>query len=192
MADDRPSALDRVLDLVVYAPIGAAFEGERALSDMARVGRSQVANARFIGRLAVDRGRHDAERVVGGVVDEVRRRTGSTLTAVARAAGAPLAGSGRPDAPTEPPGADRRHLRLVGDDVEAAPEPAPDVAPPADGLVPDVDELPIPGYDSLSASQVVPRLDALSADELEAVGEYERAHRRRMTILNRIAQLRAS
>lgn len=53
------------------------------------------------------------------------------------------------------------------------------------------DTLAIPGYDSLSASQVVPRLDALRPDELDAVRRYEIAHRGRRTILNRIAQLQA-
>ena len=54
-----------------------------------------------------------------------------------------------------------------------------------------VDALAIPGYDSLSASQVVPRLDALRPDELDAVRRHEAAHRGRRTILNRIAQLQA-
>jgi hypothetical protein len=49
--------------------------------------------------------------------------------------------------------------------------------------------LAIPAYDSLSASQVVPRLSNLSPAELEAVREYEAAHRGRKTILNRVAQL---
>jgi hypothetical protein len=49
--------------------------------------------------------------------------------------------------------------------------------------------LAIPGYDSLAASQVVPRLAGLSAEELAAVGAYESAHRGRRTILNRVRQL---
>ena len=51
--------------------------------------------------------------------------------------------------------------------------------------------LGIPDYDNLSASQVVPRLDGLTATELEAVGHYERRHRHRKTILNRVAQLQS-
>ena len=50
-------------------------------------------------------------------------------------------------------------------------------------------ELAIPGYDSLSASQVVQRLASLSAAELEAVRGYEAATRGRRTILARVAQL---
>ena len=49
--------------------------------------------------------------------------------------------------------------------------------------------LAIPGYDSLSASQVVQRLAGLSGEELAAVGAYEEAHRGRRTILNRVSQL---
>jgi hypothetical protein len=49
--------------------------------------------------------------------------------------------------------------------------------------------LPIPGYDALSASQVVERLVGLAPDELDAVHEYEAAHRRRRTILGKIEQL---
>jgi hypothetical protein len=52
--------------------------------------------------------------------------------------------------------------------------------------------LGIPGYDSLSASQVVQRLAGLSSDELEAVGAYELANRGRRTVLTRVRQLQGS
>lgn len=50
-------------------------------------------------------------------------------------------------------------------------------------------DLPIPGYDALSASQVVERLSGLGSAELLAVREYETAHRNRRTILGKIDQL---
>jgi hypothetical protein len=49
--------------------------------------------------------------------------------------------------------------------------------------------LPINNYDTLSASQIVPRLAGLRPEELARVRSYENAHRRRRTILGRIAQL---
>jgi hypothetical protein len=49
--------------------------------------------------------------------------------------------------------------------------------------------LPINNYDTLSASQIVPRLAGLRPDELARVKAHENAHRRRRTILGRIAQL---
>jgi hypothetical protein len=51
--------------------------------------------------------------------------------------------------------------------------------------------LPIPGYDALSASQVVERLAGLSPAELDAVRSYEGAHRNRRTILGKIDQISA-
>jgi hypothetical protein len=51
--------------------------------------------------------------------------------------------------------------------------------------------LAIPGYDSLSASQVVQRLEGLSAAELEEVRSHEAGHRQRRTILHRVEQLLA-
>ena len=70
----------------------------------------------------------------------------------------------------------------------------PDPAPPsangghgvsaADGFVLDSAELAIPGYDSLSASQVVQRLAGLAPPELEAVRTYEAADRGRRTNLD--------
>lgn len=51
--------------------------------------------------------------------------------------------------------------------------------------------LAIPDYDSLAASQVVPRLTSLTESELSDVRDYEAAHRSRQTILNRVRQLQA-
>jgi len=73
--------------------------------------------------------------------------------------------------------------------------PAPE-APPADTAAvvrPRRSELnadlAIPGYEALSASQVIRRLDGLGAPELEAIYEYEATTRQRRTILHRIQQV---
>lgn len=50
-------------------------------------------------------------------------------------------------------------------------------------------DLPIEGYDQLAARQIVDRLSGLTADELDAVGAYERANRHRRTVLGKIDQL---
>ena len=55
--------------------------------------------------------------------------------------------------------------------------------------VPDVGSLGIPGFDTLSASQVVQRLAGLDRTELVAVRAYEAASRGRRTILSRVDQL---
>ena len=67
--------------------------------------------------------------------------------------------------------------------------PAPRVRPTTTGSTAAASSLPINNYDTLSASQIVPRLAGLRPEELARVRAYENAHRRRRTILGRIAQL---
>lgn len=52
-------------------------------------------------------------------------------------------------------------------------------------------DLPIEGYDSLAASQVVQRLGSLDVLELETIRQYEEDNRMRRTILGKITQLQA-
>jgi hypothetical protein len=70
-------------------------------------------------------------------------------------------------------------------------EPVIATAPTATVTAPAESELPIQDYDSLAASQVVPRLATLAPEDLRAVQAYESATRRRQTILHRVAQLLA-
>jgi len=69
-----------------------------------------------------------------------------------------------------------------------APTRAPE-KPAADPLDTAVVERVLAGYDTLSASQVVRRLESLEVSQLEAVHRYEASHRNRRTILNRTRQL---
>ena len=85
--------------------------------------------------------------------------------------------------PRSRPTPDRVHAtaRRAGD--AARPKPAAD---PADAIIVDT---ALAGYDTLSASQVVRRLESLGPDELRAVRRHEASHRNRRTILNRAQQL---
>ena len=92
--------------------------------------------------------------------------------------------------------AERRGRASATVDRHAAPSARPPVAddprrPPTAAQLRPPTALAIPGYDALSASQVVERLAGLSGDELAAVREYETGHRRRRTILGKIEQLSA-
>jgi len=64
-----------------------------------------------------------------------------------------------------------------------SPKPAPD--PGAQAIVNGA----LADYATLSASQVVRRLESLGPDELRAVQRHESSHRNRRTILNRASQL---
>lgn len=177
--DDGRDPIATLLDLLVFAPIGAALHGPEAVDELASRGRQDVANARVIGKVAVDKGRREASRIGA----DLQVRVADVIAAAARAAGAPVGGEDAPAASTEDDGADR-------DDPPPSAEDGPHLSVVPD-TAPAVDDLAIPDYDNLAASQVVPRLDDLAGDELQAVQDYERAHRGRMTILSRIAQLQA-
>jgi hypothetical protein len=92
---------------------------------------------------------------------------------------------GPPPIPSSPPAA----APATGQGPAIA-RPFTAVTAPVNGsLGRDSAELPIPGYDALSASQVVERLLGLTPGELEVVRAYETAHRNRRTILGKIEQL---
>jgi hypothetical protein len=179
----RSEPVETVLDLLVYAPLGLALEArDRALA-LAQKGRARMA------------GQEPAARLIGElVVREGRKRADQALKLLRQAPPGPRAGPGserpaarRPPPPPPPPGA-----AAVPPARPAAGDGAPfarDAAVTSVAGPLDASPLAIPGYDTLSASQVVPRLEGLSADELEAIRAYELATRARKTVLTRITQL---
>lgn len=180
--------MEQAADVVFYAPVGFALEVRRLVPELAERGRRQVTFNWMVGRYAVRRARARADEVVdlvsetaGGLLDLAGIDLGG-----AEAPEHDAAGSATSESEREPEAAAEPTVRLVPDSEPGASAPSP--AEPA----PDPDDLAIPGYDTLSAFQVVPRLEGLGGDELEAVREYEHATRGRRTILSRIAQLQAS
>lgn len=165
---DRKPPVDAAVDLLFYAPLGLALEARTLLPRFVERGRNQVGMARMVGQFAVRQGQ-----------TEVHKRLGPLEETLADFGLIPRAPAPRADEAPAP----ARPVQPVAPILEAV-EPVEVVA----DAVP-VSDLAIPDYDSLAASQVVPRLRGLEADELEAVRAYEAAHRGRKTILNRVAQL---
>ncbi len=172
MSEDRKDAVEAALDLLVYAPLGFALEARGLLPKFVERGKNQVTMAKMVGQFAVQQGQVEASKRLGPVQEQVE-------TVLADLGLVP-----RPSSPASDPTPDATPTAEPVVAVVPDPEPEPAVAL-------DAAELAIPDYDSLAASQVVPRLRALGPDELEAVRAYESAGRGRKTILNRIAQLQA-
>jgi hypothetical protein len=176
VSDDK-TPVDQALDLVFYAPLGLVFSLGELVPKLAEKGRQQMTMARMVGEFAAKAGAQEAEKLVG--------------RALRQAEG--LLGGARPPAPrpdrvptgATPAAAPAETVPTVRVATTVAPARTPDPAPP-------VQSLGIPGYDTLSASQVVQRLAGLSREELEAVRAYEAAGRSRKTILNRVSQLQGS
>jgi hypothetical protein len=185
--DDARTPLDQALDVFVYLPVGFVFELPRSIPRFIARGRSQVDQACAIGLEALHLGGRGSSDRVG----RVREQTAATLRGLGVAA--PIG-----DEPVErrpptlsvvadPEPSSGSAPSTSGNGAAAAPRPPAPVGP-----APDPAALAIPGYDSLSASQVVPRLEGLTSEELETVRTYEQATRGRKTILSKIAQLQAS
>lgn len=172
---DEKSPVERLLDTFVYAPIGFLLNLDEIVPQLVEKGHQQVDMARMFGQFAVEgEGRKRVEKLQSQAREVVGNLAEQAAGLLAGAASRrPSAGSPVPEPEPEV--------------AEAAP-PAGDGAAPAEPA-PSHDELAIPDYDSLSASQVVPRLDGLSPEELDGVRRYEAAHRGRKTILSKIAQL---
>lgn len=220
MADDQKSPLDQALDLLVFAPMGLALTAKDELPSLVVKGRERVGNqlmvARMIGQFAVVQGQREAEKAAGRLAEQagsLAARLGGYpgIAGPGVAVGTPASqepsatSSGAATAATlvgAAVAADRVHHAGTNRDATTAPTTTASATngsatngaaangSAARGGLHD-DALAIPGYDSLSASQVVQRLAGLSATELEAVRAYEQTNRSRRTILSKVSQLQA-
>jgi hypothetical protein len=191
---DSKSPLDRVVDLFVYAPVGLALSARDLVPNLIERGRRQidpqVGAARMVGQMAVSQGRSQAEKVV-------ERAVASAQATLEQLGVLDRSGAAAPEpspAPSSPAASSSAASGRSPASAASPPSDGPTVAPaappvPRAGSGPAAAGLAIPDYDSLSASQVLPRLSSLSHDELQAVQAYEDDHRSRKTILNKIAQL---
>jgi hypothetical protein len=205
--DSTKGPLEQAIDVLVYAPIGLLFSGPSMLPKLVEEGRNQAKAGRMFGEFAVRQGRAELKRRLASFEEQA----GETLRIIgsrddnAPPPGPPGSGTpssdGTPSATSSSPaggtsagaGVRTNGARSTGtgtlggaNGASASTATAAAVAPS-----PPVEDLAITDYDSLSASQVVTRLDGLGPDELEAVRAYEAAHRGRKTILNKVAQLQA-
>jgi hypothetical protein len=212
-----PSLEQRILDIAVYAPVGlAAAVGEslpRLIADGRRRLGPGVATAQVVGRFAAGAGygllcrRLEGLRRLGAREPEVvetpspsgeapEGRGGDVATrgdvAVAPVRRARAGGGGPGGEPTagRPTGAATGQAGARASRSSAGrPEKPGRGADPGSVPTPAVDALAIPGFASLSASQVVQRLDGLTESELRDLRAFEAGTRHRRTILNRVDQL---
>lgn len=170
---DHPGPLHHLVDLFICAPLGFVLDAPSLLPRWIDRGREQLSSLGDVGRVVSRR----------GSPDETASRAGKQAHATLRGLG--LA----PEPAADHDDAGSADTSAVPAGVPRTPSPPVAAAPPPAG--PDPETLAITDYDSLSASQVVPRLDGLAPDELESIRAYESANRGRKTILSKIAQLQA-
>jgi hypothetical protein len=190
MPDEKKSPIDNVVELALYAPLGLALTARDHLPDLIARGRQQVTSqvmlARMMGQYAVKEGEKDLRKRVEGLSKTLGDLGLLPEPNPPASAPAPAAAPTPGTMPTPPPEVEVDVPSANGSANGAAGEKAPAEAPARSRA-----ELSIPGYDTLSASQVVQRLGGLSAEELEDVRDYEAGTRGRRTILSKIAQLQS-
>lgn len=215
VADEKPP-IQKAVELFVYAPVGAALYVRDMLPSMVGIfvsrGRREVQShlpghapappspppvppevkrrideSVGVAKYMAEGGLGVARDVAGSGLGVAREVAGSALSQflAMRANGADLADTAADTA--DDTAADTVADTAVQEKPPPAARPAPAAVAPSDA--PTADALPIPGYDELSASQVVERLEGLDRDSLETVRAYESEHRGRNTILGKIAQL---
>ena len=182
--------LARALELAIYAPIGVGLYLKdltpTVLNMFVARGRAEVDRHQQAVQQHVTSARSFGEVTLAFGLPMLRRRVQTHVDTL----------RGKQPEREEPVGA----APVAAPEPEAAvatPEPPrwePATPPPVLSSIPAYDpeardDLPIPGYDALSASQVVERLAGLPSSELDAVYAYEAAHRQRRTILGKIEQL---
>jgi hypothetical protein len=196
MADEHKSPVDQALDLFLFAPLGLALTAKDELPNLINKGRqramTQVNMAKMIGQFTVTMGQKEAGKAATKLAGQAATAAGQAAAAAGRLglparpeptnAAARAVPASAPTAPYEPAPARKPAATANGHNGSANGRPGAD--PPSSA-----DHLAIPGYDSLSASQVVQRLAGLAAPELAAVRHYEEVHRGRRTILSKIGQL---
>jgi hypothetical protein len=173
---DKDNPIERAVELLVYAPIGLAMfakdtvptfmkmfvaRGQTEVTQRRKTAENQAGQYKTIGQMAVKYGGPEVRRQAEAAAGTVRKRAEETIAGIAATS-----------APAKPPTA------------RATPTSGSPASVPSTG-----DELAIPGYDLLSAPQVIDRLEGLARPDLVAVQLYEAAHRARTTILGKIAQL---
>jgi hypothetical protein len=156
----------------------------------------QVGNARIVGRYVVTRGQRSLTDRIGSVLHGMDDVDGDVA-----GSGSGSGGDGDGDdggrgnhgdgdgvsGQQWAPAAGRDRERVTS--YVAPPRPEPTRVASPDPAAAAIVERALADYDTLSASQVVRRLESLGPDELHAVQRYEASTRNRRTILNRAGQL---
>ena len=179
MADENDTA-EKAKELLVYGPLGLALfmrdsapqfmrmfvaRGRTELQQRSKSVSTQIDQVRALGENVTADGAPEVLKILSTGIAALREKAEEALTALGVTA-------------SEPPAAPLPRVAYIPE-MPAAPMATAGASA----------HLAIPGYDDLSASQVVEHLEGLPSQDLAAIREYEAAHRARNTILGKIEQL---
>jgi hypothetical protein len=199
--DDQRNPVDELVDLFVYAPIGMLYEYDEVIPRLIKRGKSQVQVARLLGRMAMSgTGQDVMGKVAGGVASSVAKQITEVGAAIGlapptetdreRSPAPPPPGPGSTtDSPPPPPHPSPPAVEAVqaAEAVEAAQDEADEALEDQDPA--EAPQLPIAGYDDLTAKEIIGLLDDLSPAQRDRVRSHEQANRARKTVLGKLDRL---
>ncbi len=162
--DDDQSALEPLLELFLYAPIGMLYEYPDVLTTLVKRGKSQVQLAKLMGQMA-----KGADGTAAVNVDDLVGFAGQLLNKVVGEVGDFVASQ---VSHATPPTA-----------AKNAPDSEPVVAATVETVA------PFTGYDDLNAKSVISQLGELTRIQLVHVKRYEQVHKARKTVLAAVDRL---
>jgi hypothetical protein len=180
-SDQTNNAIQKLLDAVVYLPVGTGIALSREIPKLENIGREHVnsltTNARVIGQFAVQIGSGEIKKLIPKAI-----KTAEGLISSVDIPGTLIKGTAR-----------ARSNESVHDHTSRVyrPDIVTDTPSTNGKIVADngaVNKV-IPGYDNLAASQVVRRLNNLSKNALSDIRSYETMTKHRQTIISKVDQL---
>lgn len=191
MTETNENPLETLVELFVYAPIGLLYEHAEVLPQLIKRGKSQVQLARVVGQMALKQNVGNKAGPTGQIgqlqvpVDALAGVAAQFITEIGSAIGLAPPKTQEPPVDAEPDGGDETDLAVDRG-------PSPDVPAHPAPVAPDqIDRLPIARYDDLTAREIIGLLDDLTMSQVARVGNYERAHRARKTVLAKVTRLQA-
>ncbi|MCP4224799.1 MAG: hypothetical protein GY773_15795 [Actinomycetia bacterium] len=180
MADDQDEAnpVEQLVELMVYAPIGLLYEYQEVLPKLVKRGKSQVQLARVFGQMAMRQSEGDGGGSAGDVTSLASSVIARVITDIGSQIGlAPPAASSSSTAASTVPESDTAGQGGAEDGTAQ------------EGDAEHGGQLPIAGYDSLTARELIPLLDDLSADQRSRIRAHETANRNRKTVLAKLDRI---
>lgn len=171
--------LTEVIETGLFGIAGVVVELQESLPKIVAKGKStlepKLGMAKFVGQFAVAR-----------FENEFQKRADSTIGQISDMVSL-LFGQSKEGGP------DKSDLGPMGDSVveEQDVSASAEVQTSTATMATDAGHLPIAGYRTLSAQQIIARLDSLNQSELDEIEQYESENRDRASILRSIAAKRA-
>jgi hypothetical protein len=194
MTDDDKTPTEQLVELLVYAPVGLVYDYQKVLDQLVVRGKSQVQLAKLMSQMAAKKGQVEVERNVGEAVGLAAQTIARGITELGVAIG--LAPTADVDATND----DEPGGETAGDDTGTG-EPDSVVQDRPDGVETppkkrsgvtgqaEAPNVPIDGYDDLTAKEINGLLGDLDAGQRQRVRDHETANRGRKTILANLDRL---